>query len=148
MRKPARHVVMSFVSADDATAAVLRLYELGLASADIASYTPAQMRARAAVVLDRACPPAPPGLEPELVITQRALARLGHSFVLVRCSSESLFQRIGRIATETHAHSVRSSPTGFMPAASARRSARPIAPMANSAPTGRWQTAARPSTAA
>ena len=61
MRKPTQHVVMSFVSADDATAAVLLLHQLGLASTDIASYTSAQMRARAAAVLGRVCPPTPPG---------------------------------------------------------------------------------------
>ena len=94
MHKPARHVVMSFVSADDATAAVLLLHQLGLASADVASYTPGEMRARAAIVMGRVCPPTLPGLEPELVATQRELARRGHSFVLSvaeprRCCSAS-----------------------------------------------------------
>jgi hypothetical protein len=116
MHTPERHVVMSFVSADDATAAVLRLHLLGLPSADVASYTPGQMRARAASVLGRVCPPTPPGLEPELVATQRELARLGHSFVLVRAGREALLPGIRSIAAEAHAHSLQTS-TGRPPAA-------------------------------
>ena len=129
MRKPARHVVMSFVSADDATAAVLLLHELGLAGADVASYTPEQMRTRAAVVLARAC-------RPELAMAQRELAQRGHSFVLARAGSESLLQHICRIAAETYAHTVQAAPAGTVAARAT----------ASSAPTGRWQTAARPST--
>ena len=136
MRKPVRHVVMSFVSADDTTAAVLRLHELGLASADIASCTPDQMSRRAAIVLGRICPPTPPGFEPALVITQRELARRGHSFVLARAGSATLLQRISRVAAEAHACGVQATP--------ARSSVRK--PTTSSAPTGRWQTAARPST--
>ena len=142
MRKPAQHVVMSFVSADDASAAVLLLHQLGLASTDIASYTSAQMRTRAATVLGRVSPPSAPGLEPLLVITQRELARCGHSFVLARCSSQPLLQRICRVAAETHAHGVQTSSGQAAPARPARRPA-----TASSAPTGRWRTAARPSTA-
>ncbi len=143
MRKPTQHVVMSFVSADDATAAVLLLHQLGLASADITSYTSAQMRTRAAAVLGRVCPPTPPGLEPLLVITQRELARCGHSFVLARCSSR-LLQRIRTIAAQTCAHSVQTS----TPRAAQAKPARPAhRPTAGSAPTGRWRTAAHPSTA-
>ena len=112
MRESTRHVVMSFVSADDATAVVLLLHQLGLASADVASYTPGEMRSRAAIVLGRVCPPTAPGLEPELVATQRELARHGHSFVLVRSSSESLLQRACGIAAEAHAHTVQTSTTG------------------------------------
>jgi hypothetical protein len=133
MRKPAQHVVMSFVSADDATAAVLLLHELGLAGTDVTSYTPEQMRMRAAAILDRTCQPTAPGSEPELVITQRELARRGHSFVLARAGSATLLQRICRVAAETQAY-------GVQAVASARQ------PTASSAPTGRWQTAARPST--
>lgn len=144
MHQPARHVVMSFVSADDATAAVLLLHQLGLASANVASYTPGQMRARAAIVLGRVCPPTPPGLEPELVATQRELARQGHSFVLVRASSESLLQRICRIAAEAHAHTVQPSTGRAMQGAPIRSAAWP---MTSSAPTDRWRTAVRPSTA-
>ena len=139
MHKPAQHVVMSFVSADDASAAVLLLHQLGLASTDVASYTPEQMRTHAATVLGRACPPPPPGMEPELVITQRELARLGHSFVLARAGSATLLQRICRVAAEAHAFGVQATSAG----ASARRPR----PTASSTPTGRWQTAARPSTA-
>ncbi len=134
MRKPA-HVVMSFVSADDATVTVLLLHELGLASADIASYTPEEMGRRAAIVLGRACPPAPPGFAPALVITQRELARRGHSFVLARAVNEWLLQRICRIAAEAHAHSVQATPAGSA-----------LRPTTSSVPTNRWQTAARPST--
>jgi hypothetical protein len=140
MRKPTQHVVMSFVSADDATAAVLLLHQLGLSSTDIASYTSAQMRSRAATVLGRVCPPTPPG-EPLLVITQRELARCGHSFVLARCSSQPLLQRICRIAAETHAHGVQTSASQAALTRPAHR------PTTNSAPTGRWRTAAHPSTA-
>lgn len=136
MHKPTQHVVMSFVSADDATAAVLLLHQLGLASTDVASYTPQQMCERAAAVLRRACPAAPPGTEPELVITQRELARRGHSFVLARAGSAALLQRICHVAAEAHAHSVQAAP-----ARPARR------PTTSSAPTGRWRTAAHPSTA-
>ena len=135
MRKPAQHVLMSFVSADDATAAVLLLHQLGLDGTDVASYTSEQMRLRAAAVLSRACPATPPGMEPELVITQRELARRGHSFVLARAGSAALLQRICRVAAEAHAHSVQAAP-----AQPARR------PTTSSAPTGRWQTAERPST--
>jgi hypothetical protein len=142
MRKPTQHVVMSFASADDATAAVLLLHQLGLASTDIASYTPAQMRARAAVVLGRVCPPTTLGLEPLLVITQRELARCGHSFVLARSRNQLLLHRICRIAAETHAHGVQTSSSQAEPARPARRLA-----TASSAPTGRWRTAAHPSTA-
>ena len=141
MRKPTQHVVMSFVSADDATAAVLMLHQLGLSSTDITSYTSVQMRARAAAVLGRVCPPTPPGLEPLLVVTQRELARCGHSFVLARCSSQLLLQRICRIAAETCAHGVQTSSSPAVPARPARR------PTTSSAPTGRWRTAAHPSTA-
>lgn len=144
MRKPISHVVMSFVSADDATAAVLMLHQLGLASTDVASYTSEQMRLRAAAVLGRTCPPAPPGLEPLLVITQRELARRNHSFVLARAGSETLLQRICRVAAEAHAHSVQTS----TPRAAQARPARPARrPTTRSAPTGRWRTAAHPSTA-
>ena len=138
MPKPAQHVVMSFVSADDATAAVLLLPQLGLASTDVASYTPEQMRTRAATVLAHACPPPPPGMEPDLVITQRELARLGHSFVLARAGSATLLQRICRVAAEAHAHGVQATP--------AKATARRPSPTASSAPRDRWQTAARPST--
>jgi hypothetical protein len=141
MRKPTQHVVMSFASADDATAAVLMLHQLGLAGTDIASYTSAQMRARAAAVLGRVCPPTPPG-EPLLVITQRELARCGHSFVLARCNSQPLLQRICRVAAETHAHGVQTSSSQAAPARPTR-----LAATASSAPTGRWRTAAHPSTA-
>lgn len=136
MHKPAQHVVMSFVSADDATAAVLLLHELGLASTDVASYTCEQMRRRATAVLGPACAATPPGMEPELVITQRELALRGHSFVLARARTESLLQRICRVAAEAHAHSVQAAP-----GQPARR------PTASSVPTGRWQTAVHPSTA-
>lgn len=142
MQKPVRHVVMSFESADDATTAVLLLHQVGLASADITSYTPAQMRARAATVLGRVCTPTPAGLEPELVATQRELARLGHSFVLVRCGTESLLQRVCRIAAEAHA-CVQTSSVGATRGRSART---PAPPIASSARTGRWQTTAHPST--
>ena len=133
MRTPTCHVVMSFISADDATAAVLLLHELGLPDADVASYTPQQMQSRAAIVLGRVCPP---GQGSELLIAQRELARRGHSFVLARAGSEPLLQRICRIAAEAHAHNVQATPA--RPAASAT---------ASSAPTGRWRTAARLSTA-
>ena len=144
MHKPARHVVMSFVSADDATAAVLLLHQLGLASADVASYTPGEMRARAAIVLGRVCPPTPPGLEPELVVTQRELARHGHSFVLVCASSVALLQRICRIAAEAHAHSVQTSTGCATHSVPARPTARPVT---RSARTGGWRTVASPAAA-
>lgn len=135
MRKPAQHVLMSFVSADDATAAVLLLHQLGLANTDVASYTCEQMRRRAAIVLGRTSPATPAGFDPELVSTQRELARRGHSFVLARAGNAALLQRICRVAAEAHAHSVQAAP-----ARPARR------PTTSSAPTGRWQTAAHPST--
>jgi len=147
MHKPARHVVMSFVSADDATAAVLLLHQLGLASADVASYTPGEMRARAAIVMGRVCPPTLPGLEPELVATQRELARRGHSFVLTHCRSDSLLQRIRVIAAEAHAHSVQTSAAQATPTVPVTSAAWPAT---HPAPTtiGRWRTTQHPSAAA
>lgn len=143
MHQPAHHVVMSFVSADDATIAVLLLHQAGLPSTDIACYTPGQMRARAAIVLGRVCPPTPPGLEPELVATQRELARLGRSFVLVCASTESQLQRIGWIAAEAHA-TAQTSPSGATRGQHSRSAAPPIA---SSTLAGRRQTTAHHSTA-
>lgn len=141
MNMPERHVVMSFVSADDASAAVLLLHQLGLASTDVASYTPGQMRARAATVLGRACPPSPPGLEPELVVAQRELARLGHSFVLVRAGNEALLPGIRSIAAEAHAHTLHTSTDRAVQGASPLAAARS---MSSPAPLGPWRTVARP----
>lgn len=136
MQKLARHVVMSFVSADDATVAVLLLHHADLASADVSSFTPGQMRARAAIVLGRACPP---GLKPELVFTQRELARHGHSFVLVRVSTESLLRRVRRIAAEARAHTVQTSSGRATQSAPARSAVRA---KTSSLPTGRWRAVA------
>ena len=126
MQQPAHHIVMSFVSADDATTAVLLLHQTGLPCTDIACYTPGQMRARAATVLGRVCPPTRPGLEPELVATQRELARRGHSFVLVRASTECQLQRVGWIAAEAHA-TVQTSPVGATRGEVSRTTALPVA---------------------
>ncbi len=143
MHAPNRHIVMSFVSADDATVAVLLLYQLGLASADVASYTPAQMRARASIVLARAGAPTPPGLLSDRVIAQRELARCGHSFVLVRARSAPQLKRIGRIAAEAHAY--RAPP---LPERAAPR--RPMTAMAglvaDAAPPGPRRATAIPAT--
>ena len=130
MLKPARTVMMSFVSADDATVAVLLLHQLGLSGTDVVSCTPEQMRARTTHALKGVCPSTPQGLQPEWTATQRKLAHEGHSFVLVRASSGPLLQRICRIAAEAHAHTVqpfaaRSTPSA--PAPSAARHHRPQA---------------------
>ncbi len=142
MRKPTRNVTMSFVSADDATVAVLMLHQLGLASTDIVSYTPGQMRARATLELSATYPSTVPGLEREPMATQRELARHGHSFVLVRAHSGPLLQRICRIAAEAHAHTVMPSASRSTPGAPARPSARPAS---STPPTAHWQTASSPS---
>lgn len=128
MRKPARTVMMSFISADDATVAVLLLHQLGLASTDVVSYTPGQMRAHSTRALNDVCRSTPPGLQPEGVVAQRELAHQGHSFVLVRAGSGPLLQRICRIAAEAHAHTVQSlagRSTPGTPAPSAVRHDRP-----------------------
>jgi hypothetical protein len=126
MHKPARHVVMSFVSADDATVAVLLLLQLGLASSAVCGFTPAQMRAKVALTLSPVYPPAPapPGPECELLATQRELARHGHSFVLVRASSQAQLKHICRIAAEAHAMTVRTSTVRATLAAPARPAGR------------------------
>lgn len=159
----ARHVVMSFVSADDATTAVLLLMQRGFDATAVSCYTPAQMR--------RSGPLSRLGLPLHLLIAQRELGRRGHSIVAARAVGERMVESATDVGRETHAHSLqcwdgyrleellapvsrprtrramRGAAAAAAAAAKAAASAAAAAVTASSTPPSHWQTAALLSTA-
>jgi hypothetical protein len=91
------HVVISFASADDASAAVLMLQGADVAADSVACYTPAQMQRPAAL--------GSLGLPAYLLTAQRELARHGYSIVAARGVEGAMVQAVACIARATHAHS-------------------------------------------
>lgn len=140
---PAVHVLMSFASADDASTAMLTLTERGVLAG---CYTPAQMRRSASL--------GALGLPLHLLATLRDLARHGHSIVAAHVAGEPMVAQVEQLAHDTHAYSAHSCGRFRVreliapPRPARRRRALPLPPViASSMPPGRWQTAARPSTA-
>ena len=141
----AHQVVMSFLSADDASAAVLLLLQRGFDAAGLSCYTPSQMR--------QSGPLTRLGLPLHVLSTQRELGRRGHSIVAARATSERLVDTASTVARETHAHALQCW-DGYRlqnllaPEPTPRR--RPLTrrpATASSAPQYRWQTGEHPSTA-
>ena len=142
----AHHVVMSFLSADDASAAVLLLLQRGFDAAGLSCYTPAQMR--------QSGPLTRLGLPLHVLSTQRDLGRRGHSIVAARATSERMVDCASAVARDTHAHALQCwdgyrlqdllapEPDAVPRGRTARRPA-----TASSSPQYRWRTAALPSTA-
>jgi hypothetical protein len=99
--KPVGHVVVSFQSDTDISAATDALKDAGFDDADIRRYSPEEMVRQADHDIDRASPLAGVGQELNLVKAHRELARQGQSFLVVHAPHDEQVQRVARIA-RTH----------------------------------------------
>lgn len=92
--KPVGHVVVSFPTADDATAATAALRELGLRADAVTRYSDDEMTQQAERDAERAGSLASLGQELNLVKAQLALARLGYHFLVVEVDDDEAARRV------------------------------------------------------
>jgi hypothetical protein len=99
--KPVGHVVVSFPSETDMSAAVDALKDAGFDDADIRRYSPEEMVRQADQDIAGASPLAGLGQELNLVKAHRELARQGQGFLVVHAPHDEQVKRVTRIA-RTH----------------------------------------------
>jgi len=101
--KPVGHVIVALPSEQDAQGAQAALLQEGFAAADIAHYTPEQMKRQADIDIDQAGVLAGIGQELNLVRAHRELAEKGHSFLVVLAPKDEQAQRVATIVQRFNA---------------------------------------------
>lgn len=101
--KPVGHVVVSFPTARDQSAAAQELEELGFARDAIVHYTPAEMLAQTNADLARASSLAAVGQELNLIKAHRELAQNGFHWLVVHAPGDDLARRVAEIVKPFHA---------------------------------------------
>lgn len=100
--KPVGHVVISFATQQDMTAAELALRAMALGADAITRYTPQEMAAQAAADIERGADGlASIGQELNLVKAHKALADQGYSFLVVQVADDDQAQQVAATA-QTH----------------------------------------------
>ncbi|MBD7959358.1 hypothetical protein [Comamonas avium] len=98
--KPIGHIVASFPNSNLAQQGKNELEVLGIASADIHSYTDTEMLAQIDADLDRASPLAGVGQELNLIKAHRVLAEHGYHWLVIRVIDDSQARLIaGKLCT-------------------------------------------------
>ena len=100
--KPVGHVIVALPTVADAKSARAALLSDGFPEADIAAYSPEQMKHQADIDIEQAGVLAGIGQELNLVKAHRALAESGHSFLVVRATDDKA-QRVAAIAQRFNA---------------------------------------------
>lgn len=101
--KPVGHVIVAFPHDSDLQAALTALVRGGTPPADIAAYTPEQMRQQADIDIEQAGVLAGIGQELNLVKAHRELALQGHSFLVVKAPNDDDANRVAEVAQRFHA---------------------------------------------
>jgi len=101
--KPVGHVIAAFPTDADMQAAMTALMRRGFAAADVAVYSPEQMKRQADIDIEQASVLAGIGQELNLVMSHRELAQQGHSFLVVHAPKEAQARGVADIARRFHA---------------------------------------------
>jgi hypothetical protein len=96
--KPVGHVMVAFPTEADLQGALTALVRRGFAAADLAVYSPEQMKRQADIDIEQAGVLAGIGQELNLVKAHRELAEQGHSFLVVHAPKEAQARGVADIA--------------------------------------------------
>lgn len=100
---PVGHVIVSFPTLQDTSAAADALLDAGFSDEHITRYTSDQMRAQVDIDLAKASPLAALGQEINLVRAHGELADQGYSFLVVKAPDEAQWTQVADIARHFHA---------------------------------------------
>lgn len=100
---PVGHVIVSFPTAGDASAAADALARAGYGEADVERYSPQQMKTQAERHVAEASPIAAIGQELNLVKAHGALADQGYNFLIVHAPKEEQAREVADISQRFHA---------------------------------------------
>jgi len=103
--KPIDHVLMAFRTEADLHAAETALNHHGFSAEDLTFYGPKDMLRQTDEDMRNASVLANIGQELNLVKAHRALAEVGHSFLVVHAPDNDLVMRVSEVAQQTHATS-------------------------------------------
>ena len=101
--KPVGHIIVAFPTDADMQCALTALSRDGFAAADVAAYSPEQMRRQADIDIEQAGVLAGIGQELNLVKSHRELALKGHSFLVVKAPKDEQAQLVANIARRCNA---------------------------------------------
>lgn len=100
---PVGHVIVSFPTQQDMSAAADALRDAGFADEHITRYTSDQMREQVDIDLAKASPIANLGQEINLARAHGELADQGYSFLVVKAKEEAQWTQVAEIARRFHA---------------------------------------------
>jgi hypothetical protein len=101
--KPVGHVVISFPSADDASAAADALRQAGIGKEQVVRYSDVEMTRQAEIDVERAGGLASLGQELNLVKAQLDLARMGYHFLVVEVDDDEQARHVAELVRPHHA---------------------------------------------
>ncbi len=97
---PVNHVMASFPDASGMEGAAAALVRHGWNDADLARYSPEEMKAQTEADLAKASPLANLGQEINLARAHRELAKRGYSFLVVPAKTDALAQQVADISRQ------------------------------------------------
>lgn len=105
---PVGHVVISFPSAQDMSAALEKMHGIGLRDEALTTYTAQEMQAQAEGDIERATGLASLGQDLNLVKSHLKLARAGYHFLVVEAEDDDRVEQVAQIAREHRAERAQS----------------------------------------